>query len=72
MGARVERDIAGKEAGEQTAPKSSSSMPIAIWMGDGRVCVAVIEEPRHYTSGMCRCGGCHASQHADLAERFFP
>jgi hypothetical protein len=48
-------------------------VPIAVVVADGQVCVAIMEEPRReITWGACRCGGCHASQHADLAERFLP
>ena len=51
----------------------SSPVPVTVVVADGRVCVAVMEEPRReITWGACRCGGCLASQHADLAERFLP
>jgi len=45
----------------QDAPEEADSTPtpIALWMPDGQLCVAIVDlPPPHVPDGRCRCGAC--------------
>jgi len=58
-----------KDAALAPTPRST---PTVMWIGEGPVCVNIIDMPAPCAhDGVCRCGGCHASLPADFAWKFY-
>ena len=69
----AQRQMPDREAADEVTPASPLPMSTVLWLGEGRICVAVVDTPpRDLHRGACRCDACHAGQLADLGENFLP
>jgi hypothetical protein len=64
----------GEEVATDAAPPSPvrSHAPVVMWIGQGPVCVNIIDAPVPAPhDGACHCGGCHGVLPADCAWQFY-
>ena len=69
----AQRQMPDRDAADEVTPTSQLPMPTALWLGEGRICVAIIDTPPpDLHRGACRCDACHAAKYADLGGNFLP